>query len=140
MTSAIKRCLGMFAAAAYLLPLSASVLTNVVHDAYHLREYLEHGTTEVAEFHEPQPGDFVHAHGGAEHSHGAATDALLGAADRTDEPADEHHAPALELVGHLPATGMLVALLGPEGGVEVAESTSPLQTSRTPPPLPPPRA
>ncbi len=137
--SPIKRCLGVVAAAMYVLPLSTSLLTNAVHDAYHLREFLEYGSVEVADLAEPEPGDFAHAHGGAEHSHGATTDALLGAADRRDEPDEEHHAPALELVGHLPAHTVLFELAAPEDGTWAGDSASFRQLAATPPPHPPPR-
>jgi hypothetical protein len=137
--SPIKRCLGALAVAMYVLPLSTSLLTNAVHDAYHLGEFLEHGSVEVADLAQPETGDFAHAHGGAEHSHGATTDALLGAADRRDEPDEEHHAPALELVGHLPAHNVLFESAGAEDTSRSGYPASAVQASRTPPPLPPPR-
>lgn len=140
MRSVIERYLVALAATAYLLPLSASLVTNVAHDAYHLREYLEHGVTELAAAEDAEAGDFVHAHGGAEHSHDAATDALLEASQRTDDPADEHHAATLELVGHLPGHEVVVGMVAFSAGAPTMTSSLALPTSPSPPPLPPPRA
>lgn len=120
--------------------MAVSVTTFAMHDVYHLRELLGY----VAET-EPSapaaPGAFVHAHGGgAEHHHDAATDAMLAAAQRTDEPADEHHAPTLELASHLPVQVTTLALVLPREVRPAHVLADAAVLTPSPPPLPPPRA
>lgn len=129
------------AVAAYALPLSVSVITHLAHDAYHLRERLGVVVLADQDIHVGDDLDgFVHAHGGAAHSHDATTDALLGTAERTDEQSGEHHAPATELSGHIPAQAAEVSLvLRPLPALQ-AHPAATVSRVPLPPPVPPPRA
>jgi hypothetical protein len=153
----------MTAVAAYALPTTLGLVTDLGHGAHHLVETVrEHrrmaealGLVHLHEDREarasdsrvssstdapPAPGHLVHSHGGAAHSHDAATDALLLAAQEADEGSDEAQAPTVKLAGHVPA-GAGVAPTTPR--VTVA---GPLPVSRAAaapdlsPVSPPPRA
>lgn len=140
MKSRRQRWIGVWATILYTFPLSVSVLTYAAHDVYHVREHLGLVEPELAATIDADAEGFVHAHGGAEHSHDRATDALLGASERTDEPADEHHAPTLERSGHVPSHVSAFAPTEARVGTPFARSRVAVPVSPPPPPLPPPRA
>src|SRR5687768_16235122 len=99
---------------AYAMPLSVGAASWLGHGAFNLLEQLQERQARAAALglvHLSDRGTFTHTHDGVTHSHAGAVDALLSAADRTDEEHDAA-APMVELSAHAPATSgyILVAL------------------------------
>jgi hypothetical protein len=135
--------------ATYVLPTAVGLLARLAHGAEHTvalladleRRAVAMGVAHLHDASEPAPGTSVHAHGGAPHAHDDGVRALLAAADRVDEHADDAGAtPPIELSRHLPTDGAAPLLASSPQRAPAAASFAAAPRMPLPPPLPPPRA
>ncbi len=136
-----RRLAAALVALAYALPLAVGAASDLGHGAFHALERLQERRAEAAALglvHLAERSAFTHSHGGETHSHAGAVDALLVAAEQTDDTRDAQ-APLLKLSAHTPATlvEVVVALVV----AHTAATSDALAPShpRTLPPVPPPR-
>jgi hypothetical protein len=137
-----RRLAAAAVAMAYALPLVAGAVSNVSHGAFHVIERLQEHRAQAAALglaHLGARTSFTHTHDGVTHSHSGAVDALLVAAEQTDEQT-EAAPPMLKLSLHTPASvvDVVIAL----GVARVTSSLDRIAPShpRALPPVPPPRA
>jgi hypothetical protein len=134
----------MFAAAlglVYGLPLALGMMSDLSHGAFHALESLEQHRAEAAALglvHTSGRATYTHTHDGVTHSHAGAVDALLVAAEQTDEDA-EAAVPVVKLSVHVPAAAAQLLI-----GLAVAHAVDALDAivpdhPRALPPVPPPR-
>ncbi|MGE0158206.1 MAG: hypothetical protein AB7T31_02270 [Gemmatimonadales bacterium] len=129
---------------AYVLPLSLGAASQVTHGAFHLLEQIQARQARAAAFgvvHGDRAGHahtYTHTHGGVTHSHAAPVDALLSAADQTEQ--ENHDAvPVLKLSAHTPAAVVDTWLGIAASSVYAAVDLIAPEHPRPLPPLPPPR-
>jgi len=137
-----RRLASALVALAYALPLAIGAVSNVSHGAFHVIERLREHQAQAAALglaHLGARTSFTHTHGGVTHSHSGGVDALLVAAEQTDEQA-EAAPPMVKLSLHAPANIVdVVIALGVARVTSSADRLSPAHP-RALPPVPPPRA
>ena len=128
---------------AYPLPLLVGIASQVSHELDHLLGELEGrapaAAEEVAQAGSAAASGFMHAHGDVPaHEHEGGIGKLLVAAEHTEQRQSDATVVALELVGHVPASGPMVAFTA-EASPAVGTSRSAAIDVSLRPPLPPPR-
>ena len=129
---------------AYALPLGVGIASQVSHELDHLLGELGDreagGVEEVAQAGSVAADGFVHAHGDVPtHEHGGGIGKLLVAAEHSERQQSDAAVVALELVGHVPATGVPIVAFAAEASAAVAASGPAAIDESLRPPLPPPR-
>jgi hypothetical protein len=127
---------------AYAFPLTLGAVAEVSHGAFHAIEGIQQRRAEAAALglvHLNERSGYTHTHGGVTHSHAGTVDALLVAAQQTDEQTDAAP-PLVELSVHTPAS--VVALVIAPGAMSAAKAIDAVAPPhpRALPPVPPPRA
>ena len=128
---------------AYVLPLTVGIASQVSHELDHFMDELRGQGPETVlelEMDGPAGGAFVHAHGDVvAHAHQGGIGRLLVAAEHNDRQQGEAAAVALELVGHVPATGAPAVVFTTHATPASHAPRTSAKDVALRPPLPPPR-
>jgi len=125
--------------AAYGLPLSLGVVSELIHEASHFMERIQESRARAAALGMVHLNDsFTHTHDGVTHSHAGAVDALLSASEHADDEQDAA-APVVKLSTHTPASAVVAWSALAIGRASAAIDAVLPDHPRPLPPLPPPR-